>query len=297
METIQQFATQERDIITVKQNRIDRKDSSFLLVDSAKMELSSTISPARTEDAAMLYIDKGEVTVVHDLKTYILSEGMLLFKVPKATVSLLSFSEDCHFKVFSYAPQFAIAGGMPTNHLETITVIASNNPVLILDALTAGTVAVLFGLIQKKGSSGEKAHPQNETIQYVFSLLILEIASSIKRKIADNPCHYNRKVYLTFQFLKLLRDHFKEQRSVYFFAGLLHVTPKHLSVCVKENTGKSCGEIIGDMVVAEAKAMLHNPELTIGHIADELKFSDQFFFSKYFKKRTGMSPLHYRMAA
>jgi AraC family transcriptional regulator, transcriptional activator of pobA len=282
--------------VTEMQEKIARKNNAFKLVDSSELELSSLMSPAGTDDAAMLYIDKGEVTLVHDLKTYILSEGMLLYKVPKVTIRLLSCSEDCHFKVFCFAPQFAIGGGMPTTHLETITVIASDDPVLFLDTLTAATVAVLFWLLQKKGSSDEKASSHDETIQHVFSLLMLEIVSSIKRKIADNPCHYSRKVYLTFQFLKLLREHIKEQRSVNFFADLLHVTPKHLSMCVKEITGKNCGEIIGEMVVAEAKTLLHNPELTIGHVADELKFSDQFFFSKYFKKRTGMSPLHYRMA-
>lgn len=277
-------------------NKINRKDSSFILIDSDGLNLSSLVGLAVTDDAAILYIDKGEVTLVHGLKTYILSEGMLLFKVPKVTVRLLSFSENCRFKVFCYAPQFAIAGGMPAKHFETITVIASNDPVLNLDTLTAATVAVLFWLLQKKGSPEDKAQSHDETMQHVFSLLMLEIASSMKGKIANNPSHYSRKVYLTFQFLKLLREHIKEQRSVNFFAGLLCVTPKHLSMCVKEIIGKNCGEIIGEMVVAEAKAMLHNPELTIGHVADELKFSDQFFFSKYFKKRTGMSPLHYRMA-
>lgn len=275
--------------------KIHRKDSSFLLVDSAEMELNSLMSPVRTDDAAMLYIEKGEVTLVHDLKKYILSEGMLLLKIPKVTVQLLTFSEDCHFKVFGFAPQFAIAGGMPTTHLETITSISSNNPVVILDTLTAATVAVLFWLLQKKGSSDERGQAHDETIQHVFSLLMLEIVSSIKRKTADNPYHYSRKVYLAFQFLKLLREHIKEQRSVNFYANLLYVTPKHLSMCVKEITGKPCGELIGERLVAEAKALLHNQELTIGHVADELNFSDQSFFGKYFKKCTGMSPKHCRM--
>jgi AraC family transcriptional activator of pobA len=306
METRYQLPDQVRNIhvarvgcntITEMEIEVDRKNNAFTMTDSAEKELSSLMSPARTEDAAMLYIDKGEVTLVHDLKKYILSEGMLLLKVPNVSVQLLSFSEDCHFKVFGFAPQFAIAAGIPTKHLETVTLIASNDPVLILDTLTAATVAVLFWLLQKKGSPDEKAQWHDETIQHVFSLLILEIVSSIKSRRADNPSHYNRKVYLTFQFLKLLREHIKEQRSVNFYADLLYVTPKHLSTCVKEITGKTCGEIIDEVVVAEAKALLHNPELTIGHVADELNFSDQYFFSKYFKKRTGMSPSHYRMAA
>jgi AraC-like DNA-binding protein len=198
--------------------------------------------------------------------------------------------------VFEFAPQFAIARGMLTTHFENITLIASNNPVLTLDSLSAATVAVLFWLLQKKGNSVENAQSHDETIQHVFSLLILEIISTIKRTAADNSCQYNRKAYLSSHFLKLLREYIKEQRSVNFYADLLYVTPKHLSTCVKVITGKTCGEIIDEMVVAEAKALLHNPELSIGHVADQLNFSDQYFFSKYFKKRTGVSPLHYRMA-
>ncbi|MFL5745053.1 MAG: hypothetical protein ACJ751_10335 [Niastella sp.] len=163
------------------QTKTDGMESTFLIVDSTEMELFPLMSIAGKDDAAMLYIEKGEVTLVHDLKTYVLSKGMLFYKVPKVTVRLLSFSEDCHFKVFCFAPQFEIAGGMPIKHLHTITVKASNNPVLILDTLTAATVTVLFWLLQKKLSWGEKAQSGDETIQHVFSLLILEIVSSFKK--------------------------------------------------------------------------------------------------------------------
>lgn len=197
MNTTQQFPATVRTIyeapvgcncISDTQIKTDMKDNAYLIMDSAEMELFSPMSLAETEDAAMIYIEKGEVTLVHDLKTYIISKGMFFYKVPKVTVRLLSFSEDCHFKVFSFAPQFAIAGGMPITHLETITVSASNNPVLMLDTLTAATVTVLFWLLQKKVSWSEKAPSPDETIKHVFSLLVLEIVSSCKRKITDNLC-------------------------------------------------------------------------------------------------------------
>ena len=234
--------------ITQMQKRIDG-DNSFILLDSADMELSSLTNLARTDDVAILYIDRGEVTLVYDLKTYVLSEGMLLMKVPKVSVRLLSFSDDCHFTVFCFVPQFTITGGMHTQHLETITLIASDNPILILNTLTAATVSVLFWLLQKKGSSDEKTQLHDETIRNLFSVLILEIVSSIKKEVADIPSHYSRKVYLTFQFLRLLREHIKEQRGVNFYSHLLHVTPKCLSIYVKEITGKTSVEVIDEMVV------------------------------------------------
>jgi hypothetical protein len=174
--------------ITDIQINTDRMENSFLIVDSAEIALYPLMSPAGTDDAAILYIEKGEITLVHDLETYTLSKGMLLYKIPKVTVQLLSFSEDCHFKVFCFAPSFDIAGGKPLTHLETITVLASNNPVLTLDTLTAATLTVLFWLLQKKINWSEKAQSNDETLQHVFSLLMLEVVASFKKNIANNPC-------------------------------------------------------------------------------------------------------------
>jgi hypothetical protein len=197
MNTIYQFPAQLRSVyeptagcnnIPDMQMKTGRKDSSFFILDSKEMELFSRMSPAATDEAAILYVDKGEVILVHGMETYILSRGMLLYKIPNVTVQLLSFSEDCHFKVFGFAPQFAIGDGMPVTHLETITAIASDRPVLSLDTLTAATVTVLFWLLQKKVNWGEKAQSPDETIQHVFSLLMLEIISSFKRNIEDDPC-------------------------------------------------------------------------------------------------------------
>lgn len=197
MKNPHQFPNQVRSIseapadcnsISGVQTKTDRKDSSFLIMDSAEMKLFSLMSLGETDDAAIIYIERGEVILEQGMETYILSKGMLFYKIHKVTVKLLSFSEDCHFKVFCFAPEFEIAGGMPIKHLDTITIFASNNPVLILDTLTAAAVTVLFWLLQKKLSWGEEVQPGDETVQHVFSLLILEIVFSFKRNIEDNPC-------------------------------------------------------------------------------------------------------------
>lgn len=272
-----------------------RKDNSFCIMDSAEDPFSATV-PFKSKDAALVYVDKGELTVIHNSKTYILSEGMLLVKTPDMILHLPLGNKDCHFRIVAFTSQFGIASGIPIKHLEAISLMASSNPVLMLDNMKAATVDVLFSLLQQKETVNEQQELHDETVKHVFSLLILEIISLVRKNITDSSSGLNRKSHLTFQFLKVLREHIKEQRSVNFYADMLYVTPKHLSMCVKETTGKTCGEIIDEMVVAEAKTLLHNPEFTIGHVADVLNFSDQYFFSKYFKKRTGLSPMNYRMA-
>jgi AraC-like DNA-binding protein len=44
----------------------------------------------------------------------------------------------------------------------------------------------------------------------------------------------------------------------------------------------------------EARALLKSTDKSIGQISDELNFPSQSFFGKYFKRRTGSSPLQYR---
>jgi YesN/AraC family two-component response regulator len=48
------------------------------------------------------------------------------------------------------------------------------------------------------------------------------------------------------------------------------------------------------MVIAEAKILLDTSSLTVGNVATELNFSNQFFFSKFFKKHTGETPFQFR---
>jgi AraC-like DNA-binding protein len=46
--------------------------------------------------------------------------------------------------------------------------------------------------------------------------------------------------------------------------------------------------------IEAARLMLRHSDLLIKEIAARLQFSDQYYFSNYFKKKTGMSPAHYK---
>jgi YesN/AraC family two-component response regulator len=72
------------------------------------------------------------------------------------------------------------------------------------------------------------------------------------------------------------------------------VTPKYLSQTVKEVSGKTAGEFIDEMVMMEAKVLLSDLSLSVAQVSEELFFSDQFFFSKFFKNHAGITPSAYR---
>lgn len=88
---------------------------------------------------------------------------------------------------------------------------------------------------------------------------------------------------------------YTNSREVQFYADMFNMTPKRFSSLIKQFTGVSALNWIGDFVIVQAKSLLRNHrQLTIQQVAQRLGFSDHTSFSRYFKHYTGMSPTAYR---
>jgi len=78
------------------------------------------------------------------------------------------------------------------------------------------------------------------------------------------------------------------------YAELLYITPNHLNALCKDLLGIQAGEVIRNRILLEAKRLLTNPLLTITEIALQLNFNDNSYFTKFFKKSTGITPEEFR---
>lgn len=96
------------------------------------------------------------------------------------------------------------------------------------------------------------------------------------------------------QFETELKQNYKREREVGFYAARLSITPKYLSSVVLQQTGKSALKVIDEYVVNECQALLLSTSLTVQQISDKLNFPSQAVFSKFFKRMTGISPREYR---
>ena len=125
-------------------------------------------------------------------------------------------------------------------------------------------------------------------------LMIAIFYSSDHHRTAVNERPRTNADALSREFLALVKENFKTQRQLQFYADKMCITPRYLSRVVKESTQFSAAEWIERLVVLEARALLKSTNMTIQQISDELNFSTQTFFGKYFKRRVGLSPKEYR---
>ncbi|ACF13248.1 transcriptional regulator, AraC family [Chloroherpeton thalassium ATCC 35110] len=82
--------------------------------------------------------------------------------------------------------------------------------------------------------------------------------------------------------------------TVNYMATQLNLSSKYMSDLLKQETGKTALELIHLHVISEAKNLLVSGEQSIAEIAYKLGFDNPPYFSRLFKKETGMSPKEFK---
>lgn len=73
----------------------------------------------------------------------------------------------------------------------------------------------------------------------------------------------------------------------------IHYGKTYLSTRFKSETGLSVMEYYTKLKIAEAKKLIRERNYNITQVANLLMFSDPHYFSRIFKKHTGMTPREY----
>ncbi|MEM8569066.1 MAG: helix-turn-helix domain-containing protein [Bacteroidota bacterium] len=127
------------------------------------------------------------------------------------------------------------------------------------------------------------------------NLIFAHVAQFYKRQFGEREEPYSTLVK---DFFSLLNSYYDQnlknnkvvQPSVNHFANQLNVTPNYLSDVIRFYTGKPALDHIHQHIVKMAKSLLVQKRSTISEIAYGLGFEYPNYFSRLFRKVTGVSP-------
>lgn len=123
--------------------------------------------------------------------------------------------------------------------------------------------------------------------------LILALCSKIKSKeisIAEEKTTNHPLM----KFKTLLENNFHKERQPSFYAEQMSLSPNNFSKICKQHFLKSPSTLIHQRVILECKKLIHLSYKSMKEIAAELNFDDENYFSRYFKKHTGITPTAFR---
>ena len=104
------------------------------------------------------------------------------------------------------------------------------------------------------------------------------------------------KMQIVAQVQDYIRSHLSEKLTLADVAAVFNFSPNYLSQLFGKYGDSGFVEYITETRIAAAKEMLEQGDLKVYEIAEKLGYESSFYFSKVFKKVTGLSPREYQQS-
>lgn len=157
----------------------------------------------------------------------------------------------------------------------------------------------LLGLLQRLHEEYES--PVDEHRADSFSSRVSLLAITLQRLARDQGHWRNqeqsRSLMWLQKFTQLINRDYALQRSVEGYAAELGISAQHLNSVCQSQTSRNALALIHERVLLEACRCLAYTGQPISLIAWQLGFTDPAYFTRFFRRGTGMSPRDYRNRA
>lgn len=246
------------------------------------------LSPHRKNYFLLVYVKRGTGRHWVDMVPYELKPDTFYFTTP----------EQVHLKEEATLTGTTIALGREffalkdAQHLEKLSLLKNleNGHELIL---SPDETAELENLLNKIVIEYNKNTDFSDGLFYAYLRVLLLFTNRIYQVQYNAALPFlGRELY--HRFLNCVEENYRKIHEVRQYAGLLNLSASRLNALIKKQSGNSPITHIHDRLVLEAKRILFHTEKSVKEISFELGFSDDSYFSRFFKRATGEAPLAYR---
>lgn len=248
-------------------------------------------SPHRHDYYELLFVEDGAGQHIIDYESYEIKPPVFYF-LTRGQIHFWKLTKELKGKVLLFPREFLIPPATGFNQYDDLLIFntLSKAPCIHVEDKEYQKMQELFNGIQEEFLGQPE---RNLTVLRAFThILLVNLlrihAKDQKTDITDNTNTMVRK------FRQLVTENFVMIRSVQEYADLIGISATHLRETVKDLTGYSPGQIIRQEIIFEAKRMLANTDSTTAEIGYSLNFEDTSYFSRFFKRETGLSPSRYR---
>lgn len=246
----------------------------------------------KSSGITLVLVKRGTAHVEVDFFVYELRENTAITFAPKSTVRYVDMDDDFRCSMLSFNQDEAIEaiprpepafmdfmrrypmGAIPAKRAETMLANMTDIDYFLNHNAGRHRIAIVRNIIQN---------------------ILFELYDATKSQFIDlEPQTKGRQSELFVQFIHLVYEYGDKEREVSFYSDKLCITQRYLARILNQLSHETAKEIIDRHCVQEIKMRLRTTTESIQAIASDLRFPDQSFFTRFFKKQTGITPTEFR---
>lgn len=282
----------EMDMVSFIKGEIVLSDNMEIPFSEPLEQLPQNDFPVQAGMSMVLFCLQGELHVRISLKEYTLRPDMFCVIITGMIFEVLSISNDFRGFMIATRSNFMPVTEKTTQVMSFYKCLQSRHCFVLEEKEVMAFVGVYHSI---KATLQELDHPYRIPMlqSYVQILYYRMLPIVLKEEESRSKYSHTRQEEIFQRFIGEVEKHYRKERSVKFYADLLCISPKYLSTVIYKISQQLAGEWIDAYVILEAKTLLKSGRLTIQQISEQLNFSNQSFFGKFFKRCAGMSPKEY----
>ena len=242
--------------------------------------------------ALVLHVLKGTARIRCNFEIFEEQQDSVVLFNPGDIIKVEQRSPDFEVEILAFSSFIQLAA---LNQLENVNVSALRRN-MILD--TQETASAASGMVRVLRPAIDTC-----TVRELYFISVMQLRAFymlyqviLRRNQIEVDAFKNRGDELFFKFRQLLGEHYRESRSVAFYADKLCITTRYLTNVVQAHYGKSPKEAIDTYTIMQIRLDLLQSDISLTDLAYKYNFSSPSFFSDYFHRNAGCSPLEYRLA-
>ena len=237
-----------------------------------------------------ILVETGTAEFVIDCHSYIIGKGDMLLVAPRMSVKLMKKSSDFGTCGLCMEPFFFDSLSIGNYVYKRLYNSSHTTYVLRLEDSDTVHIRKTLDLMSHYLTSDHPAEMAGSLVNFLL-LQITEIFHSQNVHPAGRVKHSDALFRL---FRKLLAENYRKEHELQFYADSLHISQTYLSRVIRQISGKTVNNYIAEALYTDARRLLVFTDLTVKEIAEQLGFSDQSSFGKFFKKKSETSPANFR---
>ena len=236
-------------------------------------------------------IVRGELQANINLVEKHLHAGTLVFIGPGSIISPVGFSPDLTIYGLGLSANFPMPfapGQMPPAFNGQVRDFQL--PVSEGDITTARRIVdTLWHIVHQPDYDRQTVSSLVAAQMHHYNRLYQQHTTRLAATLSREQTIFDRFIYLVNQ--NAAREH-----QLGFYADKMCLTERYLGTVIRQTSGTTAKGWIDRAIITRVKVELRHTSKSVAQISEEMNFPNPSFFSKYFRRLTGMTPMDYKLS-